>query len=95
MSSLTLFKLDSLSSPFSFSLVAQKTEVNEENMRRNLYDFFFCFIVVGFFAMKESKCLGAALNLELCSLFPSFFFRRPHERTINMYIFVYSLLGLS
>ena len=55
---------------------------------------FFC-IVVGFFAMKESKFLGAAVNLELCSLFPVFFFRRPHERTINMYIFLYSLLGLS
>ena len=36
-------------------------------------------IVVGFFAMKESKCLGAAVNLELCSLFPFFFFRRPHK----------------
>ncbi|XP_034694733.1 uncharacterized protein LOC117921066 isoform X7 [Vitis riparia] len=34
--------------------------------------------------MKESKCLGAAVNLELCSLFPFFFFRRPHERTINI-----------
>ena len=44
MSSLTLFKLDSLSSPsFSFCLVAQKTEVNEENMRRNLYDYFFLY----------------------------------------------------
>ena len=90
MSSLTLFKLDSLSSPFSFCLVAQKTEVNEENMRRNLYDFFFCFIVVGFFAMKESKCLGAALNLELCSLFPSFFLpatTRTNDKYVHFCVF--------
>ena len=58
-------------------------------MMRNLLFFFYCyFIVSGLFAMKESKCLDAALNLKLLFFIPALFLLAA-KQTINMYICVF------